>query len=114
MEEKETLKDVDTMKRGRTGDLWVVSNTLMLAAGDVIWNHGRVLACSVTIIMPASLALQQQVSTNTNGKIDGPSLDCLQGTCPCLRAMWNWPHERSSPGRMRTEDLALSITYCSL
>jgi hypothetical protein len=31
---KRKQKDVDTMKRGRAGDLKVVRNSLMLVAGD--------------------------------------------------------------------------------
>lgn len=81
MEEKENLKNTDTVKRSRTGDLWVVRKSLVLVAGYVIWNHGGVLSCAVTRVKPGSMALQQQVSTNTNGMMDEPSLDRFQGTC---------------------------------
>ena len=48
MEEKEKQKDVGTMKRGRTGDSSAVRNSLMLAAGDAIWDYGGVLVCAGT------------------------------------------------------------------
>ena len=48
MEENMKHKDVGTMKRGRTGDLRIVRISLMLVAGDVTWNSGRVLAYDVT------------------------------------------------------------------
>lgn len=81
MEEKENLKDVDTVERSKPGGPRVVRESLMLLSHDNIWNHGRVLACAVTRFKPGSMSLQQQDSGSTKGKANGHSLDCLQRTC---------------------------------
>ena len=48
MEGKGKQKAVGTVKRGRTGDLRVVRNSLMCVAGDAIWHHCEVLAYNAT------------------------------------------------------------------
>lgn len=48
MEKMEKQRDMDVMKRSRTGDLRVVGNSLKWVASDATWNYGGVRSCVAT------------------------------------------------------------------